>query len=72
LLAGKIANLHWILDKKCAAGFSDRDLGPLRNKVNALLAVYQQGREYYDCSAPDFIDDDDVDPFAGFDFCCKY
>lgn len=68
MLAGKIANLHWTLDRKAETGASDRELDPLRNKVNKLLAVYQQGREYYDCSAPDFIDEGE-DPFAGFDFC---
>jgi len=70
LLAGKIANLNWILDQKYKGGTTDRDLEPLRNKINELLGKYQQGREYYNCSHQEFVDDDDDgDLWANFDFC---
>ena len=67
LLAGKIANLHWILDSQYDRGASDSELTPLRNKVNKLLGRYQQYREFYDCSAPDYESDDDL--WSDFDYC---
>ena len=47
LLAGKIANLHWKLDRMYEQGKSDYELNPLRKKVNILLGKYQQGCEYF-------------------------
>jgi len=58
LLAGEIANLHWWLDKKAADGATDHTLQPFRDKVNALLGKYQRGREYFDCSHVEFVDED--------------
>ena len=70
LLAGQIANLHWILDRKYNRGASDYQLDPLRSKINKLLRKYQRGCEYYDCSHQEFQEDDD-ELFAGFYFNCE-
>lgn len=66
LLAGQIANLNWVLDGQFNKGVSDKDLGPLRAKINKLLGRYQQGREYYNCSAPDYESDEEEYIWADF------
>ena len=69
LLAGKIANLHWKLDRMSEKGQSEYELGPLRHKVNTLLVQYQQACAYYDCSHKEFVDDEADEPFVDFYFC---
>jgi len=63
LLAGKIANLHWILDQKSAQGWREVHLNPIREELDQLLTVFNNGLQYHDCAAPDFIDDDLFDDF---------
>jgi len=70
LLAGKIANIHWMLDQKSDSGCSDFELGPLRDKVNELLTKYARGCEYFDCSHKAFEDNDEEDdPWFDFYYC---
>jgi hypothetical protein len=71
LLAGRIANLNWTIDKMWERGCNDFICQPYRDELNRLLARYQRGREYFDCSAPEYVSDEEVDIWEGFYFNCE-